>query len=160
MPKPTLTGPGNNPVAYLRIMSQPEIDQGQRAMSEAKGHFDVQTRPEATFGDGIGRFSLTKTFHGDLRGASTGEMLAVRTPTPGSAGYVLIEQVTGTLNGKSGTFMLQHNGVMDRGQPELSVVVIPDSGTGELAGIAGQMSIDAADNHAYVLRYSVPAEPQ
>ena len=125
-------------------------------MSEARGHFEVQTRPEASFGDGIGRFSLAKTFHGDLQGTSVGEMLAVRTQVPGSAGYVLIEQVEATLDGRSGTFMLQHHGIMTRGRPELTVVVIPDSGTGGLAGIAGQMSIDAAANHAYVLRYSLP----
>ncbi len=125
-------------------------------MSEATGHFEVQTKPEATFGDGIGRFSLAKIFHGDLQGTSVGEMLALRTQTPGSAGYVLIEQVEATLDGRSGTFMLQHHGIMNRGQPELTVVVIPDSGTGGLAGIAGQMSIDAAANHAYVLRYSLP----
>ena len=125
-------------------------------MSEAKGHFEVQTKPEATFGDGIGRFSVTKTFLGDLQGTGTGEMLAFRTPTPGSAGYVLIEQVVATLDDRSGTFLLQHHGIMDRGQPDLTVVVIPDSGTGGLVGIAGQMSIDAAAGHAYVLRYSLP----
>ena len=125
-------------------------------MSEARGHFDVQTRPEADSGDGIGRFSLAKTFHGDLQGTGTGGMLAVRTPTPGSASYVLIEQVEGTLDGRSGSFMLQHCGIMDRGQPELEIVVIPDSGTDGLAGITGRMSIDAAANHAYVLHYDLP----
>ena len=125
-------------------------------MSEAKGHFEVQTKPEATFGDGIGRFSVTKTFLGDLQGTGTGEMLALRTRTPGSAGYVLIEQVAATLDGRTGTFVLQHHGIMNRGQPDQTVVVIPDSGTGGLAGITGQMSIDAAANHAYVLRYSLP----
>lgn len=125
-------------------------------MSEATGHFSVETRPEATSGGGVGRFSLTKTFRGDLQGASTGEMLAVRTQTQGSAGYVLIEHVTGTLQGRSGTFLLQHHGIMDRGQPRLEVVVIPDSGTAGLTGLSGGMSIDAADNHAYVLRYSLP----
>ncbi len=125
-------------------------------MREARGHFEVQTRPEGTFGDGIGRFSVTKTFLGDLQGTGTGEMLALRTQTPGSAGYVLIEHVVGTLDGRTGSFTLQHRGIMDRGQPDLEVVVIPDSGTARLAGITGQMSIDAAANHAYVLRYSLP----
>ena len=123
---------------------------------EAKGNFEIQTRPEATFGDGIGRFSFTKTFHGDLEGTSTGEMLAVRTRTPGSAGYVLIEHIVGKLAGRSGAFMLQHHGLMDRHRPDLTVVVIPDSGTGELEGIRGQMSINAAADHAYVLSYSMP----
>ena len=125
-------------------------------MSEARGHFDVQTRPEAGSGDEIGRFFVTKTFHGDLQGTSTGGMLAVRTQTPGSAGYVLIEHVAATLDGRSGSFMLQHRGIMDRGQPDLEVVVIPDSGTAGLAGITGRMSIDAAANHAYVLHYNLP----
>ncbi len=124
--------------------------------NEARGNFQVEIKPESTFGDGIGRFSLTKTFHGDLEANSIGEMLAVRTQAPGSAGYVLIEQVTGKLSGKAGTFMLQHYGIMDRSQPDLKVVVIPDSGTGDLTGIAGQMTIDAAANHAYVLSYSMP----
>ena len=124
-------------------------------MSEAKGYFDVETRPEAS-ADGIGRFSLAKTFHGDLQGTSTGGMLAVRTSIPGSAGYVLIEHVVGTLHGRSGSFMLQHCGIMDRGQRDLEVVVIPDSATAELTGLTGQMSIDAAANHAYVLHYALP----
>ena len=69
-------------------------------MSEAKGNFDVQIKPESTFGDGVGRFTVTKTFRGDLEGTGTGEMLAVRTPTAGSAGYVLIERVEASLDGK------------------------------------------------------------
>jgi hypothetical protein len=125
-------------------------------MTEAKGQFDVQTKPEASFGPGVGRFSLSKVFHGDLDGTSTGEMLAVRTPTPGSAGYVLIEHVVGKLHGRAGSFLLQHFGLMDRGQPEHKVVVIPDSGTEELAGLAGEMSIDTSAGHAYVLRYVLP----
>jgi len=123
---------------------------------QAKGNFDIETKPESTFGDGIGRFSLTKTFHGDLEGTSVGEMLAARTATPGSAGYVLIERVTGTLGGKAGSFLLQHFGIMDRSKPDLRIVVIPDSGTGALTGITGEMTIDAAANHAYVLTYSMP----
>jgi len=123
-------------------------------MAEAKGQFDVQIKPEGSFGDGVGRFTVTKVFHGDLQGTGTGEMLAVRTATPGSAGYVLIERVEATLAGKSGSFLLQHYGILDRSRPEQKVAVIPDSGSGELAGIAGQMSIDAAANHAYVFSYS------
>ncbi|MBB2191041.1 DUF3224 domain-containing protein [Gluconacetobacter azotocaptans] len=124
--------------------------------SEAIGRFDVEMKPEASFGDGIGRFAVTKRFHGHLEGAATGEMLAVRTGIPGSAGYVLMEQVTGTLHGRSGAFVLQHHGLMDRGRPELTVTVVPDSGTGGLAGISGGMTIDAAANHSYVFTYSLP----
>jgi hypothetical protein len=127
-------------------------------MTEANGHFDVQIKPEGSFGDGVGRFTVTKVFHGDLAGTGTGEMLAVRTPTPGSAGYVLIERVEGTLGGKSGSFLLQHYGILDRSRPEQKVAVIPDSETGELASITGQMSIDQAANHAYVFSYDFAGE--
>ena len=126
---------------------------------QARGNFDIQTKPEAAIGEGIGRFSLDKTFHGDIEGKSVGEMLAVRTSTPGSAGYVLIEHVTGKVKGRSGGFMLQHYGLMDRSEPESKVVIIPDSGTGELTGISGEMTINAADNHSYVLTYVLPAAP-
>ena len=127
-------------------------------MDEAKGRFDVRITQDATVGVAIGRFSVVKTFEGDFRGTGVGEMLAVRTGVPGSAGYVLIEQVTGTLDGRSGSFMLQHGGLMDRGRPDLRVVVIPDSGTDDLAGLEGEMTIDAANDHAYVLRYAFRRE--
>ena len=123
---------------------------------QADGRFDIETRSEASFGEGIGRFSLVKTFHGELEGSGAGEMLAIRTETPGSAGYVLMERITGRLGGKAGSFVLQHCGIMNRGQPELSVTIVPDSGTGELVGLSGEMSIDAAAGHRYVLRYSLP----
>jgi hypothetical protein len=142
-----------------RAASTVTVEQGGRMSQEASGRFDISTKPQATIGDGIGRFSFEKTFHGDIEGKSVGEMLAVRTPTPGSAGYVLIEHVTATVKGRKGSFMLQHYGLMDRGEPELRVVIIPDSGTGDLAGIAGDMTIDAADNHAYVLSYALPQTP-
>ncbi|MBB2202608.1 DUF3224 domain-containing protein [Gluconacetobacter tumulisoli] len=127
---------------------------------KAIGRFDVEIKPEASFGDGIGRFVVTKQFHGDLEGAGTGEMLAIRTGTPGSAGYVLIERVTGTLQGRSGSFVLQHHGLMDRGRSEMTVTVVPDSGTGGLIGIAGDMTIDAAAGHSYAFAYSLPASPE
>jgi hypothetical protein len=146
-------------MSIAQTTSTATVSQGRRMSQEARGNFDVQTKPEATIGDSIGRFSLDKTFHGDIEGKSVGEMLAVRTATPGSAGYVLIEHVTGKVKGRPGAFMLQHYGLMDRSKPELKVAIIPDSGTGELAGIAGEMSINAADNHSYVLTYSLPAAP-
>ena len=135
-----------------------DSDRGRHMASEAKGNFDIQIKPDATSADGIGRFTIDKTFHGGIEGASTGSMVAVRTSTAGSAGYVLIEHVSGVVNGKSGGFMLQHSGIMERGKPALTITVIPDSGTGDLTGIAGEMTIDAAANHAYVLTYSLPAE--
>lgn len=122
----------------------------------AGGNFDVQITPAATFADGIGRLTIAKTFRGDIEGTSEGEMLAFRTAVDGSAGYVAMEHVTGAVHGRRGSFVLQHSGVMTRGTPELSVTVVPDSGTGELAGLSGRMTIDPAANHAYVLTYELP----
>lgn len=126
-------------------------------MLEAKGNFEIQIKPEAALVDGVGRFAVSKTFRGDIDGTSAGEMLSFRSPTAGSAGYVLIEHVTGTLKGKRGSFVIQHFGIMDRNKPELRAEIIPDSGTGDLVGIAGAMSINPADNHSYLLAYSLPA---
>ena len=128
------------------------------------GNFEVTLQPQAAeenVGDpSIGRMSIDKRFHGDLDGTSRGEMLSVRTDVAGSAGYVAIERVTGTLQGKQGSFALQHSGIMKRGLPDLTITVIPDSGTGELAGIIGSMRIDNVEgNHTYYFDYDfmVPA---
>ena len=127
--------------------------------THASGTFDVKMTPRAPDGDGegpaVGRYTLEKQFHGDLEGTSKGEMLAVGTAVEGSAGYVAMEQVTGTLNGRTGTFALQHSGTMTRGEGELSVTVVPDSGTGELVGLAGKMEIKIADGkHFYDLAFT------
>ena len=108
----------------------------------------------------VGRFSLDKQFHGDLSGTSKGVMLAMSTAVSGSAGYVAMEQVNGTLNGRSGTFALQHTGTMTRGAPQLSVTVVPDSGTGDLAGLSGKMDIKITDGkHFYEFDYSIAPAP-
>ncbi len=125
------------------------------APQRAGGHFDIKMTPLDAGADGIGRYSFTKKFHGDLDGTSLGEMLGVRTQTPGSAAYVVIEHVTARLGGRSGGFMLQHEGIMDRGRLEMKIVIVPDSGTEGLAGISGTMTIDPAANHAYVLTYDI-----
>ena len=105
----------------------------------------------------IGRFSLDKKFSGDLEGTSKGEMLAISATVPGSAGYVAMEQVTGKLNGRTGTFALQHTGTMNRGAAQLSVTVVPDSGTGELVGLSGRMDIKITDGkHFYEFDYVLP----
>ena len=105
---------------------------------------------------GVGRFSLDKQFQGDLEGTSKGEMLAVSTAVPGSAGYVAIERVTGSLKGRTGEFALQHTGTMTRGAPQLSVTVVPDSGTGELEGLSGKLDIKIEDGkHFYEFEYSL-----
>jgi metallo-beta-lactamase class B len=133
---------------------------GDPVSSKAEGTFEVSMKPESTTeDDGItrGRMRLEKTFTGDLVGTGQGEMLTAMTGTQGSAGYVAIERVTGTLHGRAGSFVLQHTGIMDRGTPQLAVTIVPDSGTGELAGIAGTLAIDVADGqHRYTLEYSLP----
>lgn len=101
--------------------------------------------------------ALAKQFHGALRGASQGTMLAVRTEEEGSAGYVAIERVTGSLEGREGTFVLQHSGIMDRGEKRLSITVVPGSGSGALQGLRGTMDIVITEGrHEYELEYSLP----
>jgi hypothetical protein len=101
--------------------------------------------------------SIDKQFHGDLEATSKGQMLTAGTEVQGSAGYVAIERVSGTLGGRSGTFALQHSGTMTRGEPQLSITVVPDSGTGQLVGLAGTMLITIADGkHSYGFDYTLP----
>ncbi|HYW08187.1 MAG TPA: DUF3224 domain-containing protein [Longimicrobium sp.] len=126
----------------------------------ASGSFEVTMAPLSTDehpeGVPLGRMSLDKQFAGDLAGTSKGEMLSAVTPVQGSAGYVAMERVSGTLHGRAGTFVLQHSGTMARGTPQLSITVVPDSGTGELAGLAGTMTIDrTGGKHAYEMTYTL-----
>jgi hypothetical protein len=125
----------------------------------ASGAFDVQLAPQPADAGGpaaIGRMTIAKQFHGDLDAASAGQMVAMMTRVEGSAGYVAMEEVSGTLHGRAGTFVLQHSGTMNRGVAALVVSVVPDSGTGELAGIAGSMSIIIAGReHRYEFRYTL-----
>jgi len=101
--------------------------------------------------------SIDKEFHGDLEGTSKGEMLTGMTSVKNSAGYVAIERVTGTLNGRSGAFILQHSGTMTRGTPSLVVTVVPDSGTGQLEGLTGALAIIIeGGKHSYELDYTLP----
>lgn len=128
----------------------------------AEGTFDVKTTPlpgdDTTAGTLIGRYALVKQLHGDLEGTSKGEMLSAGEPSSGNAGYVAIEQVTGTLAGHTGSFALQHMGVMENGSYRLTVIVVPGSGTGQLTGITGAMTITIANGkHSYTLEYTLPA---
>jgi hypothetical protein len=130
----------------------------------ARGTFEVKLTPEAPDGtpadSALGRLTMVKQFHGDLEGSSRGQMLTAMTPTEGSAGYVAIERVTGKLNGRAGTFVLQHSGTMSQGKQQLTIAVVPDSGTGELLGLAGQMVITIANGkHSYEFEYTLPAGP-
>jgi hypothetical protein len=117
--------------------------------THANGTFDVKMTPQDPddkgAGAAVGKYSLDKQFHGDLEGTSKGEMLAIGTAVQGSAGYVAMEQVTGTLNGRKGSFALQHSGTMTRGVGLLTVTVVPDSGTDQLVGLSGRMDIKIAD---------------
>ena len=126
----------------------------------ATGTFDVKVTPQTpqeNVGDPtVGRMSLDKQFHGELEATSKGQMLVTGTEVQGSAGYVAMERVTGKLNGQSGTFALQHSGTMTRGTPELTVTVVPDSGTGELIGLAGKMTINIVEGkHLYEFDYTL-----
>ncbi len=124
-------------------------------MPTVSGTFSVELTPQQ---DDIncGRMLLNKTFQGALSGHSLGQMLSLRTSTPGSAGYVAIETFTGTLDGKQGSFSLQHSGVMNQGAQSLTVSVIPDSGTDELATLSGNMQIRIEQGeHFYDFEYQL-----
>ncbi len=130
-------------------------------MPQIEGPFDVRRTAEPVHAksDGLlGRHALDKTYHGALSGTGIGEMLSAGTATPGSAGYVAIEKVTGTIGGKSGSFYLQHNGILKRGEGTLAIHVIPDSGTDDLVGLTGAMQIKIAEGgkHSYIFDYELP----
>jgi hypothetical protein len=126
-------------------------------MTHATGTFEVKLTPQATDAAGLGRMAIDKQFHGDLEAVSKGEMLSAMTEVKGSAGYVAMERVTGRLGERSGSFVLQHSGSMDRGAASLAVTVVPDSGTGQLAGLAGKMAIVIeGGKHSYEFEYTLP----
>ena len=128
------------------------------------GEFDVKVTPQKPDNKeaeaaGLSRMSLDKQFHGPLAATSKGEMLSYMTEVKGSGVYVAIERVTGTLGGRSGSFVVHHRGVMTRGEPHLSVTVTPDSGTGDLAGLTGEMQIKIENGkHFYELDYTLPGK--
>jgi hypothetical protein len=126
----------------------------------ATGSFEIQMTAEPPYsevdGVSLGRVSFDKQFSGELTATSTVHMIGARTPVEGSAGYVAIERVTGSLAGRTGSFVLQHRGVMNRGARELDVTVVPDSATGELRGLEGRMTIDVIDGgHRYRFDYQL-----
>ena len=135
-----------------------QMTQTREGTMTARGPFDVKIAPQDDkLDDGISRMVLTKQYHGDLEGMSKGQMLAVGS-AKSSGAYVAIETFTGTLQGKTGSFSLHHTGIMAKGAPELSISVVPGSGTAQLAGIAGIMTINiAADGkHSYEFEYTLP----
>tara|TARA_R100001143_G_scaffold63450_1_gene70549 strand:- start:17128 stop:17514 length:387 start_codon:yes stop_codon:yes gene_type:complete len=125
-----------------------------------KGEFEVKLNPQDGYTQGndgikLGRMTLDKTFHGDLDAKSKGEMLSAMTPL-GPAGYVAIEQVQGTLEGKKGSFVLQHFGTINKGKERLILEVVPDSATGEIKGLSGTMAINIEDGkHYYEFDYQL-----
>ncbi len=131
--------------------------------TSASGTFDVKITPQPpdakAGGPALGLMMIDKQFHGDLEAQSKGQMLAAGTAVKDSAGYVALEVVNGSLRGRSGTFVLQHTGTMNRGVPQLMITVVPDSGTGQLVGLAGTMAIVIADGrHSYEFEYTLPVD--
>jgi hypothetical protein len=131
-------------------------------VARATGTFEVKLTPQSNDaeagGSTLGRLTIDKLFRGDLDATSKGEMLSAGTPVKGSAGYVAQERVTGALGSRRGSFVLQHTGVMNRGAPGLTITVVPDSGTGDLAGLSGTMNIIIdAGKHSYEMDYHIAA---
>lgn len=140
------------------------IKKGSAVTSRASGTFEVklnaQTPHHKDEAAPLGRMSIDKQFYGDLDATSKGEMLAAGTEVKGSAGYVAMERVTGKLHGRNGTFVLQHSGTMNRGSPQLTVTVVPDSGTDQLKGLVGKMAIKIdGGRHFYDFAYTLPETP-
>ena len=134
-----------------------------KVTAHATGSFEVkllpQTDDEILKGTTVGRMTIDKQFHGGLEGSSRGEMLTGGTEVKNSAGYVAMEQFTGTLNGRKGSFILQHSATMNRGVPTLSITVVPDSGTGELVGLTGTFGIKITEGkHSYDFEYTLPEQ--
>jgi hypothetical protein len=146
---------------YMALSVAPSFHPQKDAIvtNQSRGTFDVKVIPQAPddpAGGPFNRLFLAKQFHGDLDGSSKGQMLAAGTTVEGSAGYVALELFSGTLNGRRGSFILQHNGTMTEGVPTMIVTVVPDSGTDQLVGLAGKMTIIIADGmHSYEFDYTL-----
>jgi Protein of unknown function (DUF3224) len=153
----------SKPQISVRPVVEPGPNQRESPMTkQASGTFEVSLAPQKPDNNEaerakLGRMSINKRFRGDLEAISSGEMLSAMTDVQGSAGYVAIERVSGTLHGRDGTFVLQHTGTMTRGVPQLSITVVPDSGSGELSGLSGSMIIKIeASKHSYQFDYAIP----
>jgi hypothetical protein len=153
---PAFTQPNSNPTR--------QAQKGTPMTAHATGTFEVKMTPQAvenaTDDASLARYQFDKKFQGGLEGTSKGQMLSAGGPPKGSGGYVAIEKVSGTLDGRTGTFVLQHSGTMTRGATQLTITVVPDSGTGQLAGLTGKMNIIITDGkHSYEFEYSLPDKP-
>jgi Protein of unknown function (DUF3224) len=155
-------------VAYAMALApaQTRIQNEAAVITHARGTFDVKVMPaeseDKAEGNTLGRYSIDKQYHGDIEAAGKGEMLGANTSVKNSAGYVAMERVTGTLNGKTGSFVLQHTGTMSHGNQQLNITVVPDSGTGQLTGLTGKMNIEIKEGkHFYDFEYELkPAQQQ
>jgi uncharacterized protein DUF3224 len=147
-------------VATYSQSPSPAPHKDASATMHAKGTFDVKVVPvseDKADGLTLGRYSLDKQYHGDLEATAKGEMLSGAGEVKGSGAYVAVERVTGTLNGRTGSFLLVHKGTMGNGKMQLSVTVVPDSGTGQLTGLSGTLNIIIAEGkHSYEFEYSLP----
>jgi hypothetical protein len=150
------------PVFVASGPAQTSTSSQKEAVMKAMGSFEVKMTPQDDkAGDGLSRMLLDKQYHGDLEGTAKGQMLTGGISASKSGAYVAIEKFTGTLRGRSGSFVLHHTGIMTRGTPDLTILVAPDSGTGELSGISGKMTIHiAADGkHSYEFEYTIAETP-
>jgi hypothetical protein len=148
------------PLLRAQAPPKPASPKETLTTTHAAGPFEVKTTPQDDkVGDPtLGRLLLEKQYHGDFEGIGKGQMLTAGSVAKGSGAYVAIERVTGTLKGRTGSFTLQHSGIMNNGVPQLAISIVPGSGTGELAGIAGKMTINFAPGgkHSYELEYTLP----
>jgi uncharacterized protein DUF3224 len=158
--------PGGVPLSLLEalISCRPKGRSGGPTLTTARGDFDVTMQgdsdDDSADGTTLASKVVDKQFHGDLEGTGHGRMVTGTTREDGSAGYVLIERIRGRLDGRTGSFLLQHSGILDRGTPHQSVEVVPDSGSGELAGIRGRMTGKiVAGKHSYEFDYELPRNP-
>jgi Protein of unknown function (DUF3224) len=153
--------------AFAQGPSTPAVQETRKEMTttQVRGSFEVKLVPQGTEdkaeGSALGRLSIEKQFHGELEGTSQGQMLTGTTDVPGSAGYVAMERVTGTLKGRRGSFLLQHSGTMSKaGGFKLAISVVPDSASLQLVGLRGKMDIEIVDGkHFYVFEYTLPGPP-
>ena len=155
-------GLGFAALAYTQTQSPVAnaVQKGEAIVKHASGPFDVKLNPQTDDKIGeptLGRMSIDKQYHGDLEATSKGQMLTAMSDVKGSGVYVAVERVNGTLHGRTGTFAMHHTGIMTRGVPQLSITVVPDSGTGQLVGLTGKMDIKIVEGkHSYDFEYTLP----
>lgn len=140
----------------ILLLMVPHANAEESDMSKATGTFEITMMPQDDGNASMGRFQFEKTFAGDMTGTSIGQMLSHRSSVEGSAGYVAMEKLTITVEGKSGSFYAQHTGTMQAGDQSASITIVPDSGTDQLTGISGSMAIEVVNGqHFYTLTYSL-----